>query len=228
MTVRISVTLEITPKRSFATAADWPGWSRSGKSSDAALAALIEYADRYASLVVRAGESILTEDLEFAVDDTGDGNATTEFGAPARITDLDRRAVTADEGTRLARLVGAAWVFLDETAATAPESLRKGPRGGGRDTSMILDHVAGAEQAYAREIGIRRPPSDGANSADGSATLALREAILRVLRQPSDGLPIAGRRWTPRYAAHRIAWHVLDHAWEIEDRSVPEPDQPDA
>jgi hypothetical protein len=25
--------------------------------------------------------------------------------------------------------------------------------------------------------------------------------------------------WLPRYAARRIAWHVLDHAWEIEDRS---------
>jgi hypothetical protein len=25
--------------------------------------------------------------------------------------------------------------------------------------------------------------------------------------------------WPPRYAARRIAWHVLDHAWEIEDKS---------
>ena len=35
----------------------------------------------------------------------------------------------------------------------------------------------------------------------------------------SDGAAVAGRRWTPRYAARRIAWHALDHAWEIEDRS---------
>jgi hypothetical protein len=27
--------------------------------------------------------------------------------------------------------------------------------------------------------------------------------------------------WPPRYAARRIAWHVLDHAWEMEDRSDP-------
>jgi hypothetical protein len=27
--------------------------------------------------------------------------------------------------------------------------------------------------------------------------------------------------WPPRYAARRIAWHALDHAWEIEDRSEP-------
>ena len=29
--------------------------------------------------------------------------------------------------------------------------------------------------------------------------------------------------WPTRYAARRIAWHVLDHAWEIEDRSAPDP-----
>ena len=30
--------------------------------------------------------------------------------------------------------------------------------------------------------------------------------------------PITERGWPPRYAARRIAWHALDHAWEIEDR----------
>ncbi|CAN5828742.1 hypothetical protein BH20CHL8_BH20CHL8_11020 [soil metagenome] len=25
--------------------------------------------------------------------------------------------------------------------------------------------------------------------------------------------------WTPRYFVRRAAWHVLDHAWEIEDRA---------
>jgi hypothetical protein len=28
--------------------------------------------------------------------------------------------------------------------------------------------------------------------------------------------------WSPRYFARRAAWHVLDHAWEIEDRVTPE------
>ena len=27
-----------------------------------------------------------------------------------------------------------------------------------------------------------------------------------------------GARWTPRYFVRRAAWHVLDHAWELEDR----------
>ena len=37
----------------------------------------------------------------------------------------------------------------------------------------------------------------------------------------SDGRPLVEKGWLPRYAARRIAWHVLDHAWEIEDRSAP-------
>jgi hypothetical protein len=50
---------------------------------------------------------------------------------------------------------------------------------------------------------------------------AIRAAMLAVLRTPSDGSPLADRRWTARYAAHRIGWHALDHAWEIEDRTEP-------
>ena len=47
-------------------------------------------------------------------------------------------------------------------------------------------------------------------------------AVLDALRSPSDGSPLADRKWTLRYAARRIAWHALDHAWEMEDRSEPE------
>jgi hypothetical protein len=46
--------------------------------------------------------------------------------------------------------------------------------------------------------------------------------MLAAIRGPSDGSPIAGKKWPPRYAARRVAWHALDHAWEIEDRSDPE------
>jgi hypothetical protein len=92
-------------------------------------------------------------------------------------------------------------------ARTAPAGLRKGPRGGGRDRDEIADHVAAAELAYARKLGIRL----------GSDLAASRDAIAEVLAAPSDSL--AAKGWPPRYTARRIAWHVLDHAWEIEDKS---------
>ncbi len=40
MTVEIAVAIEAAPKRTFATAVDWPGLSRSGKTEEAALEAL--------------------------------------------------------------------------------------------------------------------------------------------------------------------------------------------
>ncbi len=130
----------------------------------------------------------------------------------------DRRPVEAGEAERLAALVEAAWIFFDRVAAAAPRELRKGPRGGGRDTAKMVGHVVESDHYYAREIGVRLPqPSPD----DGEAVSAERGAMLEVLRRPSDGSPLADRTWTARYAARRIAWHALDHAWEIEDRSEP-------
>jgi hypothetical protein len=80
----------------------------------------------------------------------------------------------------------------------------------------MLAHVVGADHAYAREIGLRLPEPA---PADRRAVEAMHRAVLDALRAPTDGSPLADRKWTARYAAQRIAWHALDHAWEIEDRS---------
>jgi hypothetical protein len=217
MTTRIPVAVEETAKRSFASAIDWPGWSRSGKSVPAALEAVAAYAGRYAPVAKAAGESFPIEGIEIEVYETHTGDGGTEFGVPMRPSEPDHRPTTAADGERLAGLVAAAWARLDEIVATAPEELRKGPRGGGRDTSKIVEHTLGADHGYARAMGIKiAAPAPG----DRKAIDALRAAILEVLRRPSDGSPLKGR-WTVRYAAHRIAWHSLDHAWEIQDRSQP-------
>ena len=133
------------------------------------------------------------------------------------ITEPDRERVTAAEAERLAELVEAAWTVFDRVAAGAPAELRKGPRGGGRDRDKMIGHVIEADHAYAREIGVKLPP--GSPLEDRAAVDAERAAVLEVLRQPSDGGPLADRKWTQRYAARRIAWHALDHAWEMEDRA---------
>jgi hypothetical protein len=214
----IAVTLEETPKKTFATAVDWPGWSRSGKTVDLALAALAAAFPRYAIVALEAAEAFPWEtgaEAYEVVEHTGGGSGTA-FGVPSAITDLDRRPVTGDEAMRLARLVAAAWVVFGRVAAAAPAELRKGPRGGGRDRDKIVGHVVESDWYYAREMGIREKQPD---ATDVAAVDAMRGAMLEVLRQASDGSPLAGRKWPPRYAARRIAWHALDHAWEIEDRT---------
>ncbi|MHB8958379.1 MAG: hypothetical protein ACYDAN_01980 [Candidatus Limnocylindrales bacterium] len=78
-----------------------------------------------------------------------------------------------------------------------------------------VDHVNGADTGYAWAIGRKH------EAGSRAAIAAMRADVLAVLRQPSDGSAIAGKKWPPRYAARRIAWHALDHAWEIEDRADP-------
>jgi hypothetical protein len=214
--VPIAVLVEVTPKRSFASALEWPGWSRSGRDEDAAVAALAAYAGRYGAVAAAAGHPLPQPLPALEVVERAAGTSTTAFGAPDVRAVPDARPLSAAEAARLVALVTAAWHALDRIAATAPAELRKGPRGGGRGRDAVIAHVLAAENAYARVIGIRLPePAFG----DAGAIAAQRSAIAALLASPSDGSPLAGKKWPPRYAARRIAWHVLDHAWEIEDRS---------
>ena len=219
MTKPILVTIEHTPKKTFASAADWPGWSRSGKTEDLALEVLASYASRYASVADAAHRPFAATSTvdDFDVVERHEGSSGTEFGVPSRPTDHDARPTDADEAARLADLVDAAWTYFDRIAAAAPEELRKGPRGGGRNTPKVVAHVMESDRAYAHEIGIRVREFA---TDDRPAVDAMREAMLKVLLAARDGEPLAGRRWPARYAAHRIAWHALDHAWEIEDRTA--------
>lgn len=208
----IKIAEETGARKVFVWALDWPGWCRSGRNPEAAHEALLATADRYAPVAAAAGLDFPpVARLEVVTHVKGDGG--TDFGVPSVIIDDDRRPVSRKEAARLAALVASSWSVFDMTAAAAPEILRKGPRGGGRDTSKIVAHVDEADGAYAREIGLKqRPP------ADRIAVEAMRAAMLDVLARPSDGSPLADRKWPQRYAARRIAWHALDHAWEIEDK----------
>jgi hypothetical protein len=223
LTARIPVALEVSPKKAFATAVDWPGWSRAGRTPELALEALAAYAVRYAPVAAQAGERLalaaaLKASAAFEVIEEATGDGGTAFGVPSRVSEADRRPTTSPDAERLRALMAASWSTFDRIAATAPAALRKGPRGGGRDRDKMIEHVLGADGAYAREMGLKLPePALG----DSAGILATRAAMLHILGAPSDGSPIAGRRWTVRYAAHRIAWHALDHAWEMEDRSEP-------
>lgn len=219
MTERIAIGLETTPKKAFASALEWPGWSRAGRDETVAIAALAASAGRFAVVAREAGLAfgpVAPGDIEIV--ERLPGTATTAFGAPDAVFAMDARPTDAADGERLAMLVRATWILLDRVAAIAPAELRKGPRGGGRDRDAIVAHVVAAESAYARGIGLRLHEPD---PGDVGAVAAIRAAIADVLARPTDGGPIPGGRWPARYAARRIAWHILDHAWEIEDRAEP-------
>jgi hypothetical protein len=222
----IAVLIEAVPKRAFAAALDWPGWVRPGRDEATALSALASYAARYRDVAALAGEALPAtafkeaSDGAFEIAERLEGTATTSFGAPDRVATADVQPIDEQVAARLAALVEAAWTTFDRVAAGAPSELRKGPRGGGRDRDDVARHVLAAETAYIRKLGLRLPePAFG----DAAALAGFRLAVLDVMRRPSDGGPVIERGWPVRYAARRIAWHVLDHAWEIEDKSEPAP-----
>ena len=212
----IAVYLEVASKKVFASALDWPGWCRAGKDAEAALAALDAYASRYSKVADLARVPLPTS-TKFDVVERLTGNATTEFGAPAVAARSDREPLPSTEAGRIAALVGASWKALDEAVRSSPAALRKGPRGGGRDRDKIFEHVLDAEVMYAGKIGVRglRAPQPH----DRPAVLAERSAILEALRAAAGPQVVPEKAWLPRYCARRIAWHVLDHAWEMEDRA---------
>jgi hypothetical protein len=219
---RVAVCLEVTPQNTVASALDWPGWCRAGRDEGAALDALASYAERYAPVAEQAGVSFPSM-VAFDVVERKPGGPATAFAAPECrrpfpqvIAEVERAKSTLAMARRLVGLVAAAWVTFDEIAAASPAELRKGPRGGGRDRDKLIDHVIGAEAAYARKVGVKlKRPATG----DIAAIEELRGAIAAVLGAPSDGSPVVPNGWTTRYASRRIAWHVLEHAWEMQDRA---------
>jgi hypothetical protein len=212
--VRIPIYLEIGSKRCFASSIEWPGWCRPGKTEDAAVNALVEIAPRYAEVARRAHKRFPKIDPErFEVVERVEGNATTDFGAPGKVPEADYENFDRNRANRLADLLQASWEFLDEVVAGAPAELKKGPRGGGRDRDGVFRHVLGAESSYARSIGLKlKEPELG----DRQAIHQMRAAILERIA-PGGGVPEKG--WPIPYFVRRDAWHVLDHAWEIQDKS---------
>ena len=202
MSTRTRVSLEAGKTWTFAIALDWPGWCRRGKGGEeGALAALDEYAARYRTLV---GPSFKPGEIEVVGQVQSDMHA--DFGAPGVPGPWDAEPLTRKESDRMTGLLEKCWQGFDKVVGKAPAELAKGPRGGGRDRDTIVDHVREAERAYGRKVGVAVPPR--------TPWPEQREALAAALRAaPED------TKWPVRYAITRLAWHVSDHVWEIEDKS---------
>jgi hypothetical protein len=210
----VALFVEAGQRRVFASAVDWPGWARAARTEELAVAALADYLPRYAAVAVRAGLTPPAGDLVIA--DRHQGLAkNADFGSLGEVAGGDLRPLPAAEGARIAELLTAAWTAFDRGVQAAPAELRKGPRGGGRDTAQIVQHVVGAEVMYGRKMGL---PRDKTAEAGPDAVVILRDRIAAAFRSPGD-LATPPNGWPLRCASRRIAWHVLDHLWEIEDKS---------
>jgi hypothetical protein len=85
------------------------------------------------------------------------------------------------------------------------------------DAEGIIRHLLDSDSGYLGGVGWKLKKDD---EADWSQQLnqTLRALVSAIRGEIPTRGPRGGVRWTPRYFVRRVTWHVLDHAWEIEDR----------
>jgi hypothetical protein len=222
MPTRIAAFVEVGTKRAFAGAVEWPGWCRAGRDEGAAIEALIAYAGRYAKALrgTRLGFEAPNGLSGLRVAERLAGDATTDFGAPSIAAKADARPIDDAELRRLLAILMACWRTFDRAVEEAGDRpLARGPRGGGRDLDKIVAHVVGADGSYVRMLGWKVEPGTKGGDVDKSRSAILDAVATTAVEGPPPPGPRGGKRWLPRFFVRRVAWHVLDHAWEIEDRA---------
>lgn len=206
-------------KRVVACAFDWPGWDRSARIGHDVLAVLAAYRPRYARVAELAGygaEFEATGELEIVERLDGIG-MTDYYGLSGRAAGPEHDPMTDAECERKIALLQASWRTFDDFAARVSPELRKGPRGGGRERDEIVRHVNGAEiYEFAPKVGVKVPLE---TRGDAEALAAYRNAFVDAIREHhARGEP--ARSWALQFLIRRCAWHMLDHAWELEDRDL--------
>jgi hypothetical protein len=217
----IRVMMELGRKKPVAVAVafDWPGWERSGKSEEDALRVLDTYRGRYARVAELAGiaeefsgigEPVVVERIE--------GIGMTDFyGLSMRAARPEGEQMSDAACERKIALLRACWTYFDAVASRVSAELRKGPRGGGRDRDRIIQHVNNVETGdFALKVGVVTPPEAW---RDPGALQAYRDAFCAAIRD-YNARDAAARNWTVQFVLRHSAYHVLDHAWEMEDRDL--------
>jgi hypothetical protein len=209
MTDAIRVAIEHGPKgkRAVAFALDWPGWSRAAKTGD----------DAIESLEARLnGEFDALGDPE-VVEQYGGIGSTDFWGISFASAPSEKEPMSDEACERKTALLKACWAYFDDVAGRVSAEMRKGSRGGGRDRDQIISHTFGSERTQmAKKVGVQTP--EGVMlTPDGLRQH--REAYVAALRE----YQAAGkntRSWTLAFLIRHSAYHVLDHAWEMEDKSL--------
>ena len=222
MTDTLRVLLEVGPKgkRVVANALEWPGLERSGKTDDDAIAKLTSYRPRYAVVAERAGlGSEFKRQQSMDVVERYIGNTSTDYWGIGHVaSESQRQTLSAPDLEKRLALMAACWAYFDDVASRVSADLRSSPRGGGWTRDELIRHVHLNEpEQSTRKVEVRTG-RDVMLDPDGRA--AHREATMDAIRAyNADGKPV-GRSSSVQFLIRRITQHVMDHAWEMEDRDL--------
>jgi hypothetical protein len=207
-------------KKTVAFALDWQGWSRGGKTADVALATLESYRKRYRPVAVAAGMAD-----EFDAGGPSDivedriGTGSTDFWGISFSPSSSEQGPMGDvELDRGIALLEACWAYFDGVVERVSPEMRKGPRGGGRDRDHIVRHTIRTEsEDFAKRLGVRI--EEGA-ALTPEGLHVHREAYVGAMRAYNAGEGKRMRSWTLPFLIRHSAFHVMDHAWEMEDKDL--------
>jgi hypothetical protein len=218
MTDAMRVNLELGKKRRVvAGAMDWPGLDRWGANEEAAIERLATYRSRYTGVAERAGlasELARTGDVE--VVERGPGSSSTDFWGIAHVPSLiEDEVLPSAELERRLRVLQATWAYFDDVVGRVTGELLPSGRTYGRTREQVARHVyIGEPEQMSRKVEVRTDPAV-VMTPDGLA--AHREAYLDAIRAwNAEGK--RARTWPIQFLIRRTAQHVMDHAWELEDR----------
>ena len=218
MSDTLRVILEVGKKRRVvAGATDWPGLDRWGTSEDDAIEKLLSYVPRYAGVAEGAGLAKAfgrARDVE-VVERVPRIELDRLLGhRPRAFADRGEVLSPADLERRL-DLLRACWAYFDETAGRVSPELRPGPRSAGRSRDQIIRHVYVNEpEQFTRKVEVRTP-RDEVLTPDGLKRHR-QESLDAIRAYNAEGK--TARTWPIQFLVRRIAHHVMDHAWEMEDR----------
>jgi hypothetical protein len=220
MVVRTVVQRGPKDKKSVAFAVDWPGWSRGAKTADHAVETLTSYRDRYREVAQDAGlgaELDAAGPTQVVLEEVGPGS-TDFWGISFAPSGLEPEPVDDAELDRKIALLQACWRHFDVVAARVSPELRKGPRGGGRDRDEVIGHVLRVESLdFAKRLGL---PVDAGSPTTAQALRRHRESYVALMRAYNAGEGKRMRSWNLPFLIRHTAFHVMDHAWEMEDKDL--------
>src|SRR3954468_19316380 len=217
--LRVLVEQPTRDKRWVAVAADWPGLERGGKTETEAIEKLARYVPRYLPVAkrVRLGSELATQTKPEVIGRYRGTGSTDFWGISFAPSPLDRKPFDAPLFERNVRLLRAAWAEFDETAARVSAQLRPGPRGGGRERDRIVRHVMATEGGdFSKRV---KALSELEDLRTRSQVARHRDRFVEAMRAwYAEGKPLGN--WTIPYLLRHTAYHVLDHAWEMQDRDL--------
>jgi hypothetical protein len=204
-----------------AFAHDRPGWSRGAKEPGTALELLEAYRHRYRPVAVLAGlggEFDAAGALDLVEDHTGVGS-TDFWGISFAPSSFEQEPMAEGEFERKLTLLQAAWRYFDDVSTRVSSELERGPRGGGRNRDEIVRHVINNERHdLAKRVGVL--PTPHAVLPPELVASHRTEFVVAMRDHNAHGKLARGRNWTIALLLRHTAFHVLDHAWEMEDKDL--------